>query len=61
MNFQNSKVLEERTASLKFDKYRKIRNSINYYGDDVAPETVKKALKEIPEIIKILTRHAKFV
>jgi len=50
-------VLAEKTISLKFDKYRKIRNGINYYGNDVAPETVKEALKEIPEIIKRLEKY----
>lgn len=54
-------ILAERTISLKFDKYRKIRNGINYYGDDVALETVKEALKEIPEIIKALSKNVKFV
>lgn len=53
-------ILAERKISLKFDKYRKIRNGINYYGDDVAPETVKEALKEIPEIVKALSMHVNF-
>ena len=58
MNFQNSKVLEERTASLKFDKYRKIRNSINYYGKIISINEAKNVLDRIKklrrEIIKIL-------
>ena len=60
ITYFTDEVLAEKTVSLKFDKYRKIRNGINYYGDDVAPETVKEALKEIPEIIKVLSRHVKF-
>ncbi len=52
-----AEVLKENTISARFDRYRKLRNGINYYGDDVAPETVKEALKEIPEITKMLKKH----
>ena len=38
-------VLEEQSVRKKFDRYRKLRNGINYYGDDVDVETVKEALK----------------
>lgn len=50
-------ILGEVTASSKFDKYRKIRNGINYYGNDVSPETVNDALRDIPEIIRVLSKH----
>ena len=50
-------MLYEKNIALSFDRYRKLRNGINYYGDDVAPETVKEALKEIPELITILSKH----
>ena len=50
-------VLHEKRISLKFDRYRKLRNGINYYGDDVAPETVHEALKEIPQQVHLLSKH----
>lgn len=49
-----SEVLEETELSSKFDRYRKIRNGINYYGREISTETVEKALKEIPEMVKKL-------
>ncbi|MBI2106105.1 hypothetical protein HYT56_04690 [Candidatus Woesearchaeota archaeon] len=49
-------ILNEKEISKKFDRYRKIRNGINYYGEDVDIETVKEALKEIPKIIKELEK-----
>jgi|SRR3989344_5079792 len=52
-------ILHESTISIKFDRYRKIRNGINYYGDDVEIETVKDALKEIPLLISKLKQHVK--
>lgn len=50
-------VLKEKQIAVKFERYRKLRNGINYSGDDVAPETVKEALKEIPELIRLLTKY----
>jgi len=47
-------VLEEELISKKFDRYRKLRNGINYYGNDLEVETVKLAIEEIPLIIKKL-------
>lgn len=38
-------------AALKFDNLRKLRNSINYYGEKVNAEEVKAARKEILELI----------
>ena len=52
-------ILNEPKLSAKFDRYRKIRNGINYYGDDVSEETVKEALIEIPELITQLRKHFK--
>ncbi len=50
-------ILHEPHIAAKFDRYRKIRNGINYYGDDVPEETVKEALKEIPLLIIQLKKH----
>jgi len=52
-------ILREQRLSAKFDRYRKIRNGINYYGEDVSEETVKEALREIPELINQLGKHIK--
>ena len=52
-------ILNEPKLSAKFDRYRKIRNGINYYGNDVSEETVKEALVEIPELISQLKKHIK--
>jgi len=47
-------VLKEPILAGKFDRYRKMRNGINYYGDAIGIEVVKEALREIPEIIQRL-------
>lgn len=52
-------ILNEKELSLKFDRYRKLRNGINYYGNEIEPETIWAALKEIPEIINKLKAHNK--
>ena len=45
-------ILKNKRIADKFDRYRKIRNGINYYGENVEVETVSSAIKEIPELIK---------
>jgi len=52
-------ILKENILSNKFDRYRKLRNGINYYGDDISEESVKEALVEIPKMINILSKHIK--
>ena len=52
-------IIADKKIALRFDRYRKIRNGINYYGDDVSVETVKEALKEIPQLIKQLEKYIK--
>src|SRR3989344_7835327 len=49
--------LKEPSLALKFDKYRRIRNGVNYYGDAIPVESVKEALNEIPTMIKTLEKH----
>ena len=48
------KEKNEEVISNKFDRFRKIRNSINYYGEDISVEDTKENIKEIKRIIKIL-------
>ena len=50
--------LKEEIIANKFDRYRKLRNGINYYGDSVSKETVEEAMEEIPKIITILSKYA---
>ncbi|MBI2663767.1 hypothetical protein HYX10_00300 [Candidatus Woesearchaeota archaeon] len=38
----------------KFDRFRRIRNSINYYGKDISAIEVKENAGEIVEMIQIL-------
>ena len=41
----------ELEISLKFDRFRKKRNAINYYGENVSVEEVREYSKEINKII----------
>ena len=49
-------ILKEPLISRKFDRYRKLRNGINYYGNDIDTSTVKEALKEIPLMVNKLKK-----
>ncbi len=46
--------LKEENLAVKFDRFRKIRNSINYYGSDISIEETKENISEIKDMIKIL-------
>src|SRR3989338_6431174 len=50
-------ILKEQSVYTRFDRYRKLRNGINYYGEEISVETVKEAIVEIPRIIKELEKH----
>ena len=52
-------MLKEESISKKFDRYRKLRNGINYYGEDIDIETVKEAIIEIPKLVKELEKYSK--
>lgn len=52
-------ILKEQPVSIKFDRYRRLRNGINYYGEDIDIETVKEATIEIPELVKRLKKYSK--
>ena len=53
-------ILKEPSVSAKFDRYRRLRNGINYYGEDIDAETVKEATIEIPELVKRLEKYSNF-
>jgi len=52
-------ILKEQSIFMKFDRYRKLRNGINYYGEDIDIETVKEAIIEISKLIKELEKFTK--
>ncbi len=43
-------ILKEEALAARFDRFRMLRNGVNYYGEPIHPEEAKKAIKEIPEI-----------
>lgn len=49
-------ILNEDIISKKFDRYRWLRNGVNYYGKKIEVEVSKDAKKEIFDIIKILKK-----
>lgn len=51
-----AEILNEKEIAEVFDRYRKIRNSINYYGTPISVEEVQKALVEIPKYIEVLKK-----
>lgn len=52
-------VLKDESLSNKFDRFRKLRNGVNYYGNDLNIETVKEALIEVPKLIKEMEKYVK--
>ncbi|MBU1051266.1 MAG: hypothetical protein KJ718_01790 [Nanoarchaeota archaeon] len=50
-------VLKEDKISGKFDRYRKLRHGVNYYGNEIDVSTVKDVLAEVPEMLNILKKH----
>ncbi len=52
-------ILKEHSIFKKFDRYRRLRNGINYYGESIDMESVREAVIEIPQIIKELEKFSK--
>ena len=57
ITFFLKEVLKEEIISAKFDRYRKLRNGINYYGNELSLITVKESLKEIPHLVRELKKY----
>jgi hypothetical protein len=53
-------ILNEEDISKRFDRYRKLRNGINYYGNDIELETIQEAIERIPKIIWKLRGYVEF-
>jgi hypothetical protein len=52
-------LLEKKELSERFNKLRKVRNAINYYGKDVNVEEAKYLLLEIKKLIDVLFKNFK--
>ena len=52
-------ILNKPLLYKKFDRYRKLRNGINYYGEEIDIETVKEAIMEIPKLAEELENCSK--
>ncbi|MFH1358954.1 MAG: hypothetical protein ABIH37_03645 [archaeon] len=48
------KEKSEEVLSIKFDRFRKIRNSINYYGKNISIDETKENVKDIKNMINVL-------
>lgn len=60
ITFFIDEILKEHSLAIKFDRYRKLRKGINYYGNELALETAKEALIEIPKMINELKKFVDF-
>ncbi len=47
---------DEPVIAEKFDRFRRIRNGINYYGKNITPEEVKENVNEMIKLIAALKR-----
>lgn len=47
-------ILKESSLGDNFDKYRKLRNAINYYGKEISKKEAKEIIKDIIQMIKII-------
>ena len=52
-------VIKERSLFKKFDRYRRLRNGINYYGENIEIETVREAILDIPRLVEELKKYSK--
>ncbi len=53
-------LVREEIIAQKFDRFRKLRNGINYYGKPASLEEARRAVKEIPSVIdELKTKHLK--
>ncbi len=48
------KLIEEDAISIKFDRLRKIRNKINYYGEEIKASEAREYIVEIKELADML-------
>lgn len=46
--------LKEERLAAQFDRFRKLRNGVNYYGKEVSPTVAAEAKKNIKEMCRLL-------
>jgi hypothetical protein len=44
-------VIDQEEVAELFDRFRKIRNSINYYGKDIKPKEAEEIIEDMAELI----------
>ena len=47
-------VLHEEIAAMRFDRFRILRNGVNYYGEPVSKEETEKAIRDMAEMAGML-------
>ena len=53
-------ILEDNFLAFEFDRFRKIRNGINYYGKEISIDNVKTLIREMQNVRnKILEKYFK--
>ena len=50
------KEIKEEEISIKYDRLRRIRNSISYYGKEISIEETRENINEIKKMINYLTK-----
>jgi len=56
------KEKDEESISIKFERFRKIRNRINYYGQIISVEETKDNVEEIKRLIDyLINKYLKFL
>ncbi len=49
-------ILKQEAIFNKFDRYRKLRNGISYFGNSIEVETIKEIIVEIPKLVRELKK-----
>jgi len=49
-------ILKDEELAALFDKFRRIRNKINYYGKDLSPKEAEAFKTEIEELVEKLKK-----
>jgi hypothetical protein len=55
--FYLKEKLNETAVAEKFDRYRRLRNNVNYYGKPISTDETKIAKEDIQKIIQKLRTH----
>jgi hypothetical protein len=50
-------IMQAEKLSILFDRFRKLRNRINYYGKEISPADAKQVKEEIIDLINKIKKH----